>query len=281
MILINKLINLATNQLATTSNIPRLEAEILLSAALELPRTHLYAYPDKNIIRYHHLVKFLNWIKRRCSGEPIAYLLGYREFWSLKFLVTTDTLIPRQETELLVEIALEQSINRTTIVDIGTGSGAIAIALAKELPNINIIATDCSKKALIVAKTNALRLSCSNIEFRQGDWLQPLYNEKVNLIVSNPPYISVFDQHLTNAQMQFEPKIALISGYDGLDAIRTIITHAPTYLHNDGCLLLEHGYQHGPVVINLLKKRGFINTISYLDLNGHSRVSQGIWRHTQ
>jgi release factor glutamine methyltransferase len=273
------LVMAATEQLATISDTPRLDAEVLLAAALNFPRSYLHAWPDKRLIRNEQISLFAGWIDRRRAGEPVAYLINKREFWSLELVVTQDTFIPRPETELLVELALEkipvgQSLS---IADLGTGSGAIALALASERPLVQVTATDHSVAALMVAQRNALKFGCNNIEFYDGDWCTPLFGKHFNLIVSNPPYISAADPYLRDYALKFEPHAALFSGTDGLEAIKIIISNAPNHLYPDGWLLLEHGYDQGEIVPDLLCQYGFIEVTNYVDINGLSRSSCGLW----
>lgn len=266
----------ASQRLATISPTPQLDAEILLAAALARPRSYLYAWPE-SIPDPAMLARFQTWLGRRASGEPLAYLLGHREFWSLDLAVTPDTLIPRPETELLVELALARlpTDQAVTVADLGTGSGAIALALAQERPLARIIATDCSAAALAVARRNAARLELANVEFCQGDWCAMLGHDRFDLIASNPPYVAI-DAPEGHA-LRFEPLLALFSGPDGLTALRTIIAQAPTHLARGGWLLLEHGAEQGTAVTTLLRQRGFTAVCDELDLAGHSRVSLGRW----
>ncbi len=268
----------AAGQLAQVSASPRLDAELLLAAALGRPRSHLHAWPER-VLELEPAARFAAWLDRRRAGEPVAYILGRREFWSLELEVTPDTLIPRPETELLVELALERlPANRpVTVADLGTGSGAIALALAVERPQARIIATDQSFAALAVARRNARRLNISRVEFRQGDWCAPLASERFELIIANPPYVAADDPRWRESQLRFEPAAALISGADGLDALRAIIAAAPEHLAPDGWLLLEHGYDQGETVPALLQERGFGEVSDYQDAAGLSRSSGGRW----
>ncbi|HAS50611.1 MAG TPA: peptide chain release factor N(5)-glutamine methyltransferase [Gammaproteobacteria bacterium] len=268
----------ATRQLAEVSTSPRLDAELLLAAALDRHRSYLHAWPERGLDP-EAAARFAAWLNRRSAGEPVAYLLGRREFWSLALEVTPDTLIPRPETELLVELALErlppnQAVN---VADLGTGSGAIALALAVERPQARIIATDQSSAALTVARRNAQRLNLAQVEFRQGDWCAPLAGECFDLIVANPPYVAVTDSRWREGELRFEPSAALIAGEEGLDALRTIIAAAPDYLEPGGWLLLEHGYDQGESVPGLLRERGFVDVSDHRDMAGLSRSSCGRW----
>lgn len=268
----------ARQQLATLSETEAgLEAEILLAFTLDKQRNHLYAWPDKPL-EAHQLDQFLTLVTRRIQGEPIAYITGHREFWSLDLSITPDTLIPRPETELLVELALELiPPNRPfRIADIGTGSGAIAAAIAFERPACHIFATDISARALRIAEDNFKHLNLTNIQTHKGAWCQALSQSyKFNLIISNPPYIPDSDPHLEQGDLPWEPRDALASGADGLDDIRHIIQQSPDHLITDGWLLLEHGYDQGSKVRNLLKAQGFKQVSTQQDLAGQDRVTKG------
>lgn len=275
---LSQLLANATRRLTDHSETPRLDAEILLSAALERSRAYLHAWPEQ-IPNPAQMACFTAWLKRRLGGEPVAYLLGRREFWSLELWVTPDVLIPRPETELLVELALTRlpPDQPVRIADLGTGSGAIALALAIERPLARIVATDCSPAALLVAQRNADRLGIVNVEFRQGDWGAPLAGERFDLIVSNPPYIAATDSCWQQGTLRFEPRSALMAGAEGLDALRIIIAQAPDYLLSGGWLLLEHGYDQGEAVPALLHERGFVAVTDHQDSAGLSRTSCGQW----
>ncbi len=271
-------LSIATRQLADVSASPRLDAELLLAAALNRPRSHLHAWPER-MLEPEPAARCNAGLHRRRTGEPTAYILGRREFWSLELEVTPDTLIPRPETEWLVELALERlPMHRpVTVADLGTGSGAIALALALERPQARIVATDQSAAALIVARRNAQRLNSPRLEFRQGDWCAPLAGEQFDLIVANPPYIAATDAHWQTGALRFEPATALIAGQEGLDALRVIIAAAPDHLKPGGWLLLEHGYDQGEAVPALLRERGFIEVSDHVDAAGLSRSSCGCW----
>ena len=267
----------ATERLKSSDS-PRLDAELLLAHVLQRDRSYLSSHPEVRLDGTQS-THYAELTAARARGEPIAYLTGKREFWSLDLNVTADTLIPRPETELLVE----QSLARIPlaadwdILDLGTGSGAIALALAKERPRCRIVATDLSARSLSVAESNATRLGLTNLEFIRGDWLTPLAARRFHLIVSNPPYMALSDPHLSQGDLRFEPKQALASGADGLDDIRRIVVGAPSHLHADGMLMLEHGYAQGPQVRGLLQTAGFDRVRSMRDLSGHERVSMGDW----
>lgn len=268
----------AARRLTAISETPRLDAEVLLAEALERPRSYLHAWPERTP-EPEQSARFTAWLERRCKGEPIAYLLGRREFWSLELEVSPDTLIPRPETELLVELALARlpADRPVAIADLGTGSGAIALALAVERPLARIVATDRSPVALTVARRNARRLGIRHIEFREGDWCAPLGDERFDLIAANPPYVAAADPRWRQGELRFEPAAALVSGADGLDALRAIIAQAPDCLKPGGWLLLEHGYDQGETVPALLRERGFDAACDHRDAAGLSRASAGYW----
>lgn len=272
-------LTIATRQLAEISASPRLDAELLLAAVLDRPRSYLHTWPER-MLEPEPATRFNAWLIRRQAGEPVAYILGRREFWSLELEVTADTLIPRPETELLVELALARlpANGPVRVADLGTGSGAIALALAVERPLARIVATDQSPAALAVARRNARRLKITSVEFRQGDWCAALAGERFDLIVSNPPYVATADAHWQAGELCFEPAMALIAGAEGLDALQAIITAGPGHLQTSGWLLLEHGYDQGKAVPALLRERGFIEVSDYQDAAGLSRSSCGRWR---
>jgi release factor glutamine methyltransferase len=265
-------------QLLVSIENPRLDTEILLAHILKKPRSYLLTWANATLT-IEQTEQFQYLLKRRLQGEPIAYILQEKEFWSLNLEVTPDTLIPRPDTELLVELILEKlpKASSQTIADLGTGSGAIALAIAKERPNWEIIATDNYLQTLAVAQRNAKRLGLENIHFYQGNWCEALPNGLVNAIVSNPPYIAEDDIHLNSAELSFEPQHALISGKDGLTALTCIIQQAKKYLAHDGWLLLEHGFDQSRAVQQLLAEAGYKMITSHADLNGHLRVTTGIF----
>lgn len=241
---------------------------------LERPRAWLYAWPE-HVPTAAQCEAFERLIEARASGTPIAYLLGRRAFWSLDLAVTPAVLIPRPETELLVELALERLPRdvECAVADLGTGSGAIALAIAHERPLARVQATDRSADALAVARANARRLGLANVGFECGDWCEALGGMRFDLIVSNPPYIASDDPHLARGDLRHEPLSALASGEDGLDAIRTIIATAPAHLSTDGWLLLEHGWEQAPQVRELFVLNGWRDAASARDLAGHERVT--------
>jgi len=258
--------------------IDRVDAEWLLAHALERPRAWLFAHAGDPVPE-EAAERFTALLARREAGEPVAYLTGVQGFWTLELEVSPATLIPRPETELLVELALARipGGSATRIADLGTGSGAIALAIAKERPRSYVVATDASEPALEVARRNAVHNGIANIEFRQGDWLVPLAGERFDLIASNPPYIAEGDPHLGEGDLRFEPPAALSSGRDGLDAIRRIVRDAPLHLQPGGWLLLEHGWGQGAAVRALLGEAGFSEVETAQDLEGRDRISLGRW----
>ncbi|HEC15390.1 MAG TPA: peptide chain release factor N(5)-glutamine methyltransferase [Sedimenticola sp.] len=256
---------------------PRLEAEILLGLALDKPRSHLHAWPDK-ALRPQQQTGFRDLIERRSRGEPIAYITGRREFWSLELRVTPDTLIPRPETERLVERALELTPEGRPlrIADLGTGCGAIAAAIASERPRCRITATDRCAAALRVAEANFRRLGLTNITPESGEWCAALpRDEGFDLILSNPPYVPDGDPHLERGDLPWEPRDALAAGPDGLSEIRRIIGQAPSHLVPGGWLLLEHGCDQGAGVRELLAGNGFESIDTLRDLAGRERITEG------
>ncbi|MCB1759026.1 MAG: peptide chain release factor N(5)-glutamine methyltransferase [Gammaproteobacteria bacterium] len=257
--------------------VARLEAEILLSHLLQTPRSHLFAWPEMPVPKAIRR-RFEVLLAERIGGEPIAYLTGNREFWSLELRVNRDTLIPRPETELLVEQTLEILRQRrgALVADLGTGSGAISAALASERPDWRIIATDRSFAALAIARENFRRLGLGNVHCAGGAWCDALAPDgEFDAIVSNPPYIADGDPHLQQHGLDREPAAALVSGSDGLDDIRCIVEASLTRLKADGWLLLEHGYCQGGAVRRLLRAGGYRDCASRRDLAGQERISWG------
>jgi release factor glutamine methyltransferase len=269
-----------TGALAGRSESPRLDAELLLCHTLRISRTALViraadAVNAADQCRYDEL------IAQRAARVPIAYLVGRREFWSLALQVTPDVLVPRPETELLVELALQRlpQDQPVTVLDLGTGSGAIALALAGERPLARVIAVDLSARALAIASENAVRLGLSRVEFRAGSWFDAVPGLTVDLIVSNPPYIANNDPALD--LLAHEPALALVSGPAGLDALQTIAANAPGHLNPGGWLLLEHGHTQDVEVAALLRRQGFDCIASYVDYSGKPRVTLGTVHHTR
>ena len=255
---------LATKSLPSSPS-SRLDIELLLTTALKKTRDFLYAHSEYKLTPQQQK-RFDLLFTRRLKGEPIAYILGQKEFWSFELKVNKNVLIPRPETELLVELALAKCTKKiATVADLGTGSGAIAIALAYERPKWNVIATDISKKALQLARHNAKKAQLKNIRFYCSDWCQSLPKQQFELIISNPPYIAQNDPHLKKGDVRFEPKTALTSD-DGLKDLTKIITQAKEYLKPGGWLILEHGYDQSKKAQKLLRQHGYNNITPYQDL---------------
>lgn len=265
--------------LAAGSDTPRLDAELLLAKVLERPRSHFRAWPE-NPVEPEALARFDELLSRRVAGEPVAYLLGERAFWTLDLDVTSDTLIPRPDTERLVEAAIERipSDSPCRVLDLGTGSGALALAIAHERPFADVVAVDKSAAALDVARRNAIRNNISNVSFIQSDWWQELAGETFDIVASNPPYIRTGDPHLAAGDVRFEPRSALVAGEDGLDAIRAILAGIRSHLRPGGWLLFEHGHDQGDAISAMLASEGFENIRCLKDLGGNDRVSIGQYR---
>jgi len=269
----------AENVLAAVSDSARRDAQVLLCHVLSESLSYLRTWPEREVPTEKQQT-FDGLVRQRQLGEPVAYLTGEREFWSLPFLVTSDTLIPRPETELLVEQTLKHlaTDRPQTVLDLGTGSGVIALALAKERPHWHLTATDASLAALRIAEKNARRLKLANVQFDYGSWYAPLAARRFHAIVSNPPYVADRDPHLALGDVRFEPSSALVSGHDGLDDIRHIVAGAPDHLETGGWLLLEHGYDQGEAVVTLLRQRGFVAVTTLSDLAKQPRVTIGQWQ---
>ena len=260
-----------------TSPTARLDAELLLAAVLGKPRSYLRTWPEHEPSA-EQLAAFAALLERRRAGEPVAYILGHQGFWSLDLEVAPHTLIPRPDTELLVETALQLApATPQRVLDLGTGSGAIALALASERGGWQVIGVDRIAEAVALAERNRQRLKLGNAEFRQSSWFDGLAGERFGLILSNPPYIAADDRHLGEGDVRFEPLSALVAGVDGLDDIRQIIAQAPRHLQAGGWLLLEHGYDQAEAVRELLAAAGFTAVDSRRDLGGHQRISLGRW----
>ena len=257
------------------SDSPRLDLEVLLCHVLDKPRSYLFTWPEK-ILDQQSTRQFNDLLKRRADGEPIAYLTGEKEFWSLSLEVNATTLIPRPDTEALVETALNV-INKpdALVLDLGTGTGAIALALASERPGWQIIAVDTVPEAVALAEKNRQRLGLNNVSVMRSNWFENIALQKFDLIVTNPPYIDADDHHLKEGDVRFEPGSALVSGDEGLADIKLIICGAKNYLSDGGCLLIEHGYQQAEAVRNLLSDEGYAQVSTLRDLGGNERLSLG------
>ena len=258
----------------------RREAEILLDAVLQRGRAWLFAYSDA-VLTDADLARFGALVQQRIDGQPVAYLLGRRDFFGLELQVSPATLIPRADTETLVEQTLRVADGKSglKVLDLGTGSGALALALARHLPRSDVWATDRSDAALQIAKSNALRLAMTQVRFCAGDWWMALPSDAraFDLIVSNPPYIDADDPHLRRGDLRFEPRSALVADEQGLADLRRIIEGAPEHLAPGGWLLLEHGWQQGEAVRNLLRQASARDVATVTDLGGQPRVSLGRW----
>jgi release factor glutamine methyltransferase len=266
-------------ELAVVSDTSRLDVEVLLSHILDKDRSFLYAWPEYQLSeqQQHCFDEFFN---RRLQGEPVAHITGQREFWSLLLNVSPATLIPRPETELLVELALSLPlINQPSILDLGTGTGAIALALASEHPDWKIVAVDSFPEAVKLAEKNRKQLGFKqkngfdNVKVLQSHWFSNLKGQTFDLIVSNPPYIDAEDKHLNQGDVQFEPRSALVAEERGLSDLGTIIHSAQTYFNDEGWLLLEHGYDQGQAVRTMMQAAGFSGIATHADLAGLDRVT--------
>ena len=264
------------------SSSAKLDTELLLAHVLQKPRSYLYTWPGKELTVAEQ-DRFNQLFERRKQGEPVAYLLGRQGFWNLDLSVSSDTLIPRPETELLVETALELGTSGSDwkVLDLGTGSGAIALALASERTCWQLTGVDRVDGAVQLAQHNALACGLGGVRFLQSDWFAALAGERFHLIVSNPPYIALQDPHLEQGDVRFEPVSALVSGADGLDDIRRILVDSGAHLHENGWLLLEHGWQQAASVRELMQHAGFSQVRSVRDLAGHERITLGQWQHRQ
>jgi release factor glutamine methyltransferase len=273
---IQSVLNSAREALIDSSDSPRLDAEVLLGKVLGANRARIYANPDlpvsgEQTIAYQELVN------ARVAGKPVAHLTGLREFWSLELQVTSDVLVPRPETELLVERALEHIDPNSpgTLLDLGTGTGAIAVAIATERSTCNVTATDRSQIALDITAKNIATHCPGQVRIVNSNWFGALKDKHFDVIASNPPYISTEHKQRTDPELKHEPRQALYSGADGLDDLREIIAGAPKHLHPGGHLLLEHSFDQAEAVTELLKHAGFIEIDTHYDLAGHPRVTEG------
>ncbi|MDR0277041.1 MAG: peptide chain release factor N(5)-glutamine methyltransferase [Paucimonas sp.] len=253
----------------------RLDAELLLAAAIGKSRSYLHTWPER-IVASEAAQTFADYLQRRRAGEPVAYILGQQGFWNLDLEVAPHTLIPRPETELLVETAMQlQPADQARVLDLGTGTGAIALALASERRQWQVTAVDRVDEAVALAERNRQRLQLDNVSVLASHWFSALDGQRFDVIISNPPYIAAEDPHLVAGDVRFEPSSALVAGHDGLDDLRQIIAEAPAHLVEGGWLLLEHGYDQAAAVRELLARHGFEQIESRLDLNAHERITLG------
>lgn len=255
-----------------------IDSKVLLAACLEREIVYLHTWPEKHLDE-QQIKNFEKFVSRRVEGHPVAHIVGYRDFWSLRLKVSPATLIPRPETELLVEIALALNLaEHASVLDLGTGTGAIALALASEQPNWSITGLDKSTQAVALAKANATLHKLEQVNFIQSDWFSAIEQRQFDLIVTNPPYIEDMDQHLLLGDVRFEPSSALTSGPDGLDDIRLIVSQSKHHLANNGWLVIEHGFQQSKQVVDILTAQSFKQVRSELDLNGLPRVTLGCYQ---
>ena len=263
----------AAAKLVPVSDNPRLDAQLLVCHACDIEQTRLFAHPDATLSCKEETV-FRSCFSSRLQGEPFAYITGKKEFWSLDFIVNEHVLIPRPETELLVEVVLRSTPDqkRLQILDLGTGSGAIAVAIAKERSNCRVVATDISEAALEVTKLNAARHDVE-IVFIHSDWYENLGSNRYDVIVSNPPYVAEGDPNLEDNVVRYEPSQALISGRSGLQDIELIVSQAGQHLNRQGCVIIEHGFQQGADTRRLFRQNGFKQIQTHQDLSGQDRVS--------
>lgn len=270
------LLEMAVESLRGHVETPSIDAQVLLAHTLDRDRGWLFTWPEHEPGR-PAIQRFTALVARRCAGEPVAYLTGRRAFWSLDLQVTTVTLIPRPETEHLVETVLELPLPpQASILDLGTGSGALALALARERPAWSVVATDACAAALDVAQANAVANAIEGVTFRHGDWFDALATgQRFSLIVSNPPYVAADDPHLSSGDLRFEPREALVAGHDGMTAIRHLVATAPRFLEAGGWLWLEHGADQGAAVRTVFSRHGFGEVQTRRDLAGLERCSGG------
>lgn len=262
----------AVRRLGEVTDSARLDAEILLARSIDMPRSYLFAHPEDTLDEAAQQ-RLKQVVSRRLAGEPMAYITGVREFWSLELMVSPATLVPRPETELLVDLALRE-IPRDAdwqVLDLGTGSGAIAVAIASERLRCQVIAVDNSSAALAIARQNVRQLGLSNVTCLDGNWTKPVADQLFNVIVSNPPYVRADDAALD--ALHSEPAAALVAGCDGLDAIRVLARDCATHLCTDGVLLIEHGADQQQGVEDLLLEHGWSAIVCHHDLAGKPRVS--------
>jgi release factor glutamine methyltransferase len=268
----------ASTLLAETSGSALLDAEVILCHVLNKPRSHLRAWPENNLSTEQQ-TQFSALISQRMQGTPVAYLTETREFWSRDFKVSPDVLIPRPDTELLIELSLELLNNKpkARIIDLGTGSGIIAITLAAERPDIDVIASDISPQAIAIAKQNASFLKTPLVQFIQSSWFNSIPDSKFELIISNPPYIASNDIHLSQGDVRFEPIGALVADDSGLKDIKNIVDNARHYLTQNGTLLIEHGFDQQEAVQAIFTQFNYCQVQTHPDLSGNPRVTTAQW----
>ena len=278
MTTINALLHQATAQFTSVSDTAALDAEVLLCRVLNKDRSYLRAWPEQPLTAQQQKC-FQSLLNKRCLGTPIAYITGHKEFWSRKFLINENVLIPRPDTELIIERAINlipenQSLN---LLDLGTGSGNIAITLAKERPAIAMVASDTSAAALAIARENARRHKTHNLHFYQSHWFENIPQQQFDLILSNPPYIAANDPHLQQGDLRFEPQTALIAAQQGLQDISEIVQHARCYMKSGSHLLIEHGYNQKSQVQAFFKQYNYAKIITHNDWAGQPRVTAAVW----
>ena len=275
---IESLLKTASIKLAVCSDSPKLDAKLLLASALEKDTTYLFTWADKTVLPEQELA-FEQLLDRRLNGEPIAYILGTKEFWSLPFYVSPATLIPRPDTETLIELVLNDwQQSQLNLLDLGTGTGAIALALASEQTSWQITAVDYSQDAVELAQKNARNLQLEQVNIKQSDWYKSIEQQSLfDVIVSNPPYIDEQDPHLEQGDVRFEPKSALVADNEGLADLSLIIEQGKSFLKANGKMYLEHGYQQGKQVRALFEKFGYQNATTVKDLSGNDRITWALF----
>jgi release factor glutamine methyltransferase len=274
---IKQVLKSASVMLADCSDTAKLDAQVILAHVLEKDLTYLITWSDK-VLSSQDNQTFEALLQRRLNGEPVAYVVGHKEFWSLPLAVAPSTLIPRPDTETIVELVLEQhQTPNLHVLDLGTGTGAIALALANENPTWKVTAVDCNDEAVKLAQGNAKRLEINNVTVLQSDWFNSLPKQQFNVIVSNPPYIDEQDEHLAQGDVRFEPKSALVASENGLADIRHIIDLGRTYLTKQGSMYIEHGYKQGQAVRQLFDKMGYSQVKTEQDLGGNDRITFAVY----
>ena len=273
---IQQALHQADSSLSEASPTATLDAQVLLSYVLQCNTAHLVAWPEKDLNK-EQKTKYLDLIRQRSQGAPVAHLTQQREFWSLNFSVNDSTLIPRPDTETLVEYILSNFNDQEdiTLLDLGTGTGAIAVSIASERPLWEVVASDLSKEALVLAKQNSKTHQTSHITFIQSDWFTRISRSDFDIIVCNPPYIAADDPHLQQGDVRFEPESALVSGQTGMDDIEHLCLHAKDFLKDGGSFIVEHGYNQQHLVAECFSDNGYIDIEQQQDLAGHIRMTAG------